>query len=114
MNTPISETIAPTIENPAELLVPTITIYEVYKKLSAEKGTDYAMQIIKYMQSGTVVDLDCSLSILAAQLSPKYKLPMADSIIYATTTYYSATLWTLDQHFKDLPNVRYFQKTGTK
>ena len=110
MNSSIGTDIAPIIENPEELMVPTITMYEVYKKLSTEKGVDYAMTIISYMQSGTVVELDSNLSVLAAQISLKYKLPMADSIIYATTINYSATLFTADQHFKDLSDVRYYPK----
>ena len=108
MNTSISDAIAPIIEKPIDLLVPTITLYEVYKKLLFEKGYDYAMNIILYMQSGCVISLDSDLSIFAAEISGKYKLPMADSIIFATSRQYSATLWTTDKHFKDLPDVRYF------
>lgn len=110
-NTLIGDAVAPVVENPSELIVPTITMYEVYKILAADKGSDYAMQVINYMLSGTVVDLDSNLSVLAAQISPQYKLPMADSIIYATATYHSAIVWTSDQHFKDLPNINYFPKT---
>ena len=79
--------------------------------MAAEKGDEYAMNIITYMQSGTVISLDTNLSILSAQISRQYKLPMADSIIYAVSTQYSATLWTADKHFKDFPGIRYFPKT---
>ena len=65
------------------------------------------------MQSGTVVVLDSGLSIMAAQISPKYKLPMADSIIYATALHYSAILWTTDKHFKDIAGIQYFPKTAS-
>ena len=112
MNTPIGISVAPSIENSAELMVPTITLYEVYKKLAMEKDDSYAMKIISYMKSGTVVALDSDLSILAAQISQKYKLPMADSIIFATAAKYSAILWTADKHFQNIPGVQYFSKTG--
>lgn len=114
MNTSIGATIAPIIEKPTELIVPTITLYEVYKKLVAEKDSDYAMNIIEYMQSAIVINLDSGLSILAAQISREHNLPMADSIIYATSKHYSAELWTTDKHFKDISGVRYFQKPNLR
>ena len=110
MDTSIGADIASVVESPTDLIVPTITLYEVYKKLSVEKNDAYAMEIIAYMESGTVIDLDSSLSVLAAQISINYKLPMADSIIYATATKHSALLWTADHHFKEIPDVRYFPK----
>ena len=111
INTPIGTAVAPVIEKPTELIVPAITLYEVYKKLLLEKDDDYALNIITYMRSGTVIMLDSDLSVLSAQISLKYKLPMADSIIYATCMQHSAVLWTTDKHFKDIPGVRYFSKT---
>jgi predicted nucleic acid-binding protein len=110
MNTDIGANIAIVIENPKELIVPTITLYEVYKKLLAEKNKEYAQDVISYMQTGTVVELNAGLSLYAADISRKYKLAMADSIIYATSLHYSALIFTCDKHFKDLPNVRYFPK----
>ena len=110
MNTSIGTAVAPFIENPTELVVPTITLYEVYKKLAAEKNDDFAREIITYMKSGTVIALDSDLSVLAAQISQRYKLPMADSIIYSTAIEYSAILWTSDKHFKDIPGIRFFSK----
>ena len=64
------------------------------------------MQVVSLMQAGTVVDLDQSLALEAA----RYALPLADSIIYATAMNLEATLWTQDDHFRELPNVRYFPK----
>ena len=112
MNSSIGAAVAPVVENPGELIVPTIIIYEVYKKLALEKDEAYAASIIAYMRSGTIITLDSDLSILAAQTSIKYKLPMADSIIFATATQYSALLWTTDKHFKDIPGIQYFPKTS--
>jgi predicted nucleic acid-binding protein len=62
------------------------------------------------MQTGTVIDLNTALSLSAAQISRKHKLPMADSIIYATSLHYSAVIWTCDKHFKDIPDIQYFPK----
>jgi len=102
--------VAAVIENPGELIVPTITLYEVYKKLLAEKGEEYALDVVSYMQTGTVIELNAGLSLSAAQISRKNKLPMADSIIYATSLHYSAAIFSCDKHFKDIPGIRYFPK----
>ena len=111
MDTETGAAVAAVIESPGELIVPTITLYEVYKKLLAEKGEEYALDVVSYMQTGTVIELNAGLSLSAAQISGKHKLPMADSIIYATSLHYSALLSSCDKHFKDIPGVRYFPKT---
>jgi len=111
MSTEIGANVAQVIENPDELIVPTITLYEVYKKLLAEQNEEYALDVVSYMQTGTVIELTAGLSLSAAQISRKHKLPMADSIIYATSLRYSAEIFSCDKHFKDIPNVRYFSKT---
>ena len=111
MNSEIGEKIAPIIENPNELIVPTITLYEMYKKLTSEKGEEYARNVIGYMQTGTVIALNTDLSLNAADISRIYKLPMADSIIYATALHCSATVFSCDHHFENIPNVQYYPKT---
>lgn len=108
MDSEIGTTVAPVIENPAELIVPTITLYEVYKKLLTEKDKKYALDVVSYMQTGRVIGLDADLSLSAATISRTHKLPMADSIIYATALHHSAALFSCDKHFKDIPGVRYF------
>jgi len=110
MASEIGMSVAAVIENPNELIVPTITLYEVYKKLSVEKSEEYAQKVIAYMQTGTVIELNSELSIKAANVSRKNKLAMADSIIYATSLYYSALLYSCDEHFKDLTDVHYYPK----
>ena len=97
---------APGIEDTANLIVPVITLYEVFKKVLRERGEHHALQIASVMQSGTVVDLDGTLAISAA----RFQLPLADSIIYATAQHFQATLWTQDEHFERLDGVRYFRK----
>lgn len=97
---------APAIEDTENLLVPVITIYEVFKKVLRERGENDALQIASLMQSGRVIELDASLAMEAA----RYSLPLADSPIYATALRHGATLWTQDEHFKDLAQVRFSPK----
>lgn len=97
---------AKAIEDADRLIVPVISIYEVFKKVLRDRGEDVALQIVSVMQTGQVVNVDVSLALEAAHL----KMPLADSIIYASAMRHDATLWTQDEHFKDLPNVKYFSK----
>lgn len=92
------------------LVVPSITIYEVFKVVCRQRGEDGALQATALMQQGTVVELSPSLAMMAAKTSLELALPMADSIILATTRLHNATLWTQDEHFGDLPGVRYYPK----
>jgi predicted nucleic acid-binding protein len=102
--------IADVIENTDDLIVPTITIYEVFKKLLLETSVDDALYAIAHMKQGTVVELSEELSLAAAGMSIDIKLPMADSIIYATSLRYNCTLWTQDKHFMGLESVNYYEK----
>ena len=107
----IGNEVAPIIADVEHLIVPTIVLYEVFRKLAAMKGSIYANGFIQGMLNARVVPLNVSLSISAANISRQYQLPMADSIIYATVVEYDTVLWTADKHFNGLPNVRYFDKT---
>jgi len=101
---------APVIENIDEVIISVINLYEVYKKVLLEKDENEAIQAIALMQQAKVIDVTNSISILAAKLSIKFKMPMADSIIYATARMYDAIVWTQDSHFKELESVKYFKK----
>jgi predicted nucleic acid-binding protein len=98
------------IENTNELVVPTITVYEVFKKLLFERNEDDALLAIAHMKQGKIVSLTDELSLSAAKISKNHKLPMADSIIYATNLQFNCILWTQDKHFVGLKSVNYFEK----
>ena len=98
------------IQDVANVVVPTISIFEVFKRTLIEKGRNEALEAVAIMYDGKVVDLDRETALLAADLSYELKLPMADSMILATARAHDATLWTQDEHFKDLEGVRYKQK----
>jgi predicted nucleic acid-binding protein len=98
------------IENTEALLVPAVTLYEVFKKILAERSEDMALKIVAHMKAGQVIDLDLEIALMAAKLSHVNSLPMADSIILATARKYRATVWTQDADFKGLEGVKYFKK----
>ena len=47
------------------------------------------------------------VALSAALISVKRKLPMADSLIFATAQAHGAVLWTQDDDFEGLPGVNY-------
>jgi len=98
------------IESLDKLLVPSITVTEVFKHVLRNKGEELALEIIAHMTQGKVIPLDMQLSIDAGSYGVQHKLPLAGSIIYATTVKFDATLWTQDRDFKDLPNVKFYAK----
>ena len=98
---------SPPLQKIADLIVPTVTIYEVFKVVLRQRSESDALQSVALMQQGSVVDLTSSISILAAKASIDYRLPMADSIILATARVYKATIWTQDSDFKGIEGVRY-------
>jgi predicted nucleic acid-binding protein len=105
-----SHAFAAAIENLEELLVPSITITEVFKNILRQRDEESALAAIAHMKQGEVIPLDAELAIDAGSYGITHKLPLADSIIFATAKKYNATVWTQDADFKGLPNVKYFAK----
>ncbi len=98
------------LDDPATLVVPTITIYEVFKVILRETNENDALQAVMAMHKGTVVDLTASLALAAAKLSLEHDLPMADSVILATAQEFNAIIWTQDSDFEKIKKVKYFPK----
>ena len=99
----------PLIQNVAELVVPVVTIYEIFKTVALTNEED-ALKAVALMNTGTVVDLTQELAINAALASHEHQLPMADAMILATAQAYEATLWTMDEHFKGIDGVKRIEK----
>lgn len=110
---PNAQHFAATIERPAELLVPSITLLEVFKRISQQREHAIALQCVAVMQQSAVIDLDAALAIHAATLGQRHRLPLVDSIIYATAQAAGATVWTQDADFEGLTGVCYWPKVAT-
>ena len=98
------------IENIEKLLVPSITITEVFKCILRQCDEDMALEAIAHMEQGQVISLDGHIAVNAAYYGHRYKLPLADSIIYATARKFDAVIWTQDADFETLEKVKYFPK----
>lgn len=107
---PNADFFASAIEAKRDLLVPVISIYEVFKRVLQQTGEDEALQAVAQMLQGQVIDLDTTLALQAAKTATELRLPMADSIILTTARAYEAVVWTQDEHFEGLEGVRYIDK----
>ena len=104
---PNADFFAPAIERTRDLLVPTIVVFEVYKRVLQQRQEHAALEAVSVLQHGQLIELTASLAIAAARISQHEKLPMADSIILATARARSATIWTQDSDFQEMDRVKY-------
>ena len=95
------------IEDTARLVVPTLSLFEVFKRVLQQRGEPSALQAVALMHQGRVVDLDAPLALAAARLSAQERLPLADSVMLATARAFNATLWSQDTDFKGVQGVRF-------
>jgi predicted nucleic acid-binding protein len=105
---------AKAIQKPEALVVPTVSLYEVFKRVLQQRGEGDALQAVAVMRQGLVVDLSETLALAAARLSLDVGLPMADSIMLASAKAWNAILWTQDADFKRLPDVQYIAKRDNR
>jgi predicted nucleic acid-binding protein len=101
---------APSVENTDDLIVPTLCILEVFKRVLQQKGEDAALQTTALMQQGQVIDLDSGIAVTAAKISHETKLPLADAVIVATSRIYNAVIWTQDSDLKGVEGVKFVNK----
>ena len=109
-NGPNADFFSPAIEDTSNLVVPSITIFEVFKRVLQQRSESDALQVAALMQEGRVVNLDVSIALQAVRVSVDHKLPLADSIILATALANNAVLWTQDADFDGLPGVQYKER----
>jgi predicted nucleic acid-binding protein len=107
---PAAAHFADAIENTDKLIVPTLSVLEVFRRILQQRGEADALQAAALMQQGQVIDLTLGISLEAARLGHEKKLPLADSVILATARHYKALLWTQDADFKGIDGVKYFPK----
>jgi predicted nucleic acid-binding protein len=101
---------APAVEDVRRLVVPAICLVEVFKVVVRQRGEGDALQAVAIMQQGEVVDLDAPLALSAARIGVDHKLPLADSIVYATARAVGGVVWTQDEDFDGLTDVQFVPK----
>jgi predicted nucleic acid-binding protein len=103
---------AKAITDTERLIVPTISLLEVFKRVLQQRGEDAALQVVAHMRQGSVVSLDADVALAAAHLGVAHKLPLADSVMLATARRYAAVLWTQDADFQGIDGVRYVARAS--
>ena len=99
------------LSDPARVVVPTISLYEVFRVVLRKRGEHDALRAASLMQQGREVPLSSALALEAARLADALRLAMADAVILATAHGTGATLWTQDVDFEGIEGVRYFAKS---
>ena len=99
------------VEATGDLVVPAVSVYEVFKRVLQQRGEGDALQAVALMQQGSVVELTTPIALEAARISVALGMPMADSIMLATARAYQATLWTQDSHFAEIDGVECIPKS---
>ena len=95
------------IEDIEALVVPTLSFFEVFKRVLQQSDESTALQAAAVMQQGTVVDLEATIALNAARLSVELRLPLADSVMLATARQHGPELWTQDADFEGIEGVQY-------
>lgn len=98
------------LANAHEIIVPTIVLYEVYKKIKRETAEEQALLAVAQMKTSIIVPLKESIALTAADMSLQFSLPMADAIVYATARSENALLVTSDEHIRGLESVKFIEK----
>ena len=101
---------APIVKEVDSLVVPTVCMYEVFKRLITQRGEESALQAIGIMSLGIIADFTREIAVNAAYISSEFKIAMGESIILATARAYEATLWTQDADFEGVGGVQYIEK----
>jgi predicted nucleic acid-binding protein len=109
-NGPNAAFFAPAIEDTDDLIVPTITVLEVFKRIFQQRGEGPALQAVALLQQGRIVELTSPIALAAATLGLEHRLPLADSVVFATAQAFDAVLWTQDADFEGLTDVRFRAK----
>ena len=104
---------AAAVEATDELVVPSICLLEVFKRVCQQRGEGAALQVVALMQQGRVVDLDSALALIAGRIGIDEKLALADSVVLATARQADATLWTQDVDLQGLPGVKFRAKKSS-
>ena len=107
---PNADFFAPAIQSLSTLIVPTLSLYEVFKRILQQRGENDALQAVALMQQGVVIDLTTPIALSAARISYDKKIPMADSIMLATARANGALLWSQDSDFENIVGVKYIAK----
>jgi len=92
---------------PDEIVTLVVVLYEVYRKVKQVKGEEVALEAVAALSQTTVVPVDQTLSLEAADYSLSHGLHFADALVYATARHFEAKLHTSDEDLRGLKDVTF-------
>ena len=95
------------IENTECLVVPSISLHEVFRSTLQHQDEGRALRAVAQMKQGSICDLEENVALAAARISLQMNLPMVESIMLATARAKNARLWTQDNRFRGMAGVHY-------
>ena len=110
LDTASADNFAAAIEQTDQLIVPALSFFEVHRFLSRTVDTAQRETCLDIMRRAKVIELTAQRAIAASDAAHKYRLAMADAVMYSIAQEFSATLWTQDKDYKDLPGVSFHAK----
>jgi toxin FitB len=94
------------LKSAKQVVVPTLVLFEVYKKIALRASEDQALSALALITQHQIVDLSQEVALTAADLAIHHKMGMADSIVLAHAHTAQATLVTLNNDFASVDGVR--------
>ena len=104
--------VAEVLQEPDALIVPTVTIVEVFGAVCGSHGEGSALQAVAAMQQGRVVALDTAMALDAGRLAVTHGVSASMGAVLATAERHDATVWSLDESVRGVPGVRYRAKAN--
>ena len=96
-----------------ERYISAIVIHEVYQLTLKKEGRETAILRTNLLERDfKVIRVDSAIAKSSAELRYKYRIPMADSIIAATSLHINATCITDDPHIKSMKEIKTKWVTG--
>ncbi len=106
---PLADKYEKYLQDSSQIVIPTIVLYEVYKKIRRERKEEEAIIIAAQMKKTKIIPLTDEIALSSAEFSLRYKLPLADSIVYATAIKENVQVVTSDSHFEGLDGVIFME-----
>jgi len=103
---PLSKKCETELQSSSKIIVPTVVLFEVYRKIASNHSEDLALSALTLLTRHEIMDLNQEIAVTAADLSLNHRLPMADSFVLAHAQVAEATLITLDNDFAGISGVK--------
>lgn len=93
---------------PEDIVTSVVAVYEVYKKVKRTKGEQVALEAVAVLSQTTIIIVDQTLCLEAADYSLQHGLHFADALVYATARHYGVELFTSDEDLRGLKGTSFF------